>query len=107
MCLNNNNKSKTHAITCHAGTEGERKCSYTLSLTLALEGAVVKATPQPLYPGNDLVSIVLEARWASQPVRSGAENLSLPAFDHRTVQFVASRYTQYAIPAHNVKILDT
>ena len=81
-----------------------RKCSSTLSLTLVLDGAVVKATSQPLYPGSDLVPMELGARWASEPVRSGAENLSLPAFDLRIVQFVAIRYNEYAIPAHNIKI---
>jgi hypothetical protein len=45
----------------------------------------------------------LEARWASEPASSGAENLPLPAFDLRTVQSVTSRYTEYTIPAHNIK----
>ena len=80
-----------------------RKCSSTFSLTLVLDGAVVKATPQPLYLGSDLVPMELETWWASEPVRSGAEDLSLPAFDLRTVQFVASRYIEYSFLAHNIK----
>jgi hypothetical protein len=37
---------------------------------------VVNATPQPLYPTErDPVPIVQEARWASGPVLTGAENL--------------------------------
>jgi hypothetical protein len=40
-------------------------------------GWVVNATPQPLYPWErDPVSILLEARWASEPVRAGAKNLA-------------------------------
>jgi hypothetical protein len=37
--------------------------------------------------------------------RSGRErkNSALPEFDPRTVQTVASRYTDYAIPAHQEK----
>jgi len=42
-------------------------------------------------------SIVQEAGWAPGPVWTGAENLAPPPrFDPRTVQHVASRYTEYA-----------
>ena len=42
--------------------------------------------------------------WAPGPVWAGAENFALPpGFDPRTVQPVASRYTNYAIPARNPK----
>ena len=37
---------------------------------------MVNATPRPLYPGNDPVPIVQEARWVPGPVRMGAENLA-------------------------------
>ena len=41
-----------------------------------------------------------EAGWASGPVWTGAENLAPPpGFDPGTVQHVASRYTDWAIPA--------
>jgi hypothetical protein len=36
-------------------------------------------------------------------VWTGAENLPLPGFDPRTIQPVASRYTDYAIPAHHTE----
>jgi hypothetical protein len=54
--------------------------------------------PRPLFtPGKDPVSIVQETEWALGPVWSGAENLAPPpGFDPRTVQPVASRYTDYA-----------
>jgi len=56
-------------------------------------------------PGKDPVPIVQEAGWAPGPVWTGAENLAPPPrFDPRTVQLVASRYTDYAIrPTTQVK----
>jgi len=55
-----------------------------------------------LYPmERDPVPIVQEAGWAPGPVWTGAENLAPPpGFDPRTVQIVASRFTDWAIPAH-------
>jgi hypothetical protein len=38
------------------------------------------------------------------PVWTGAENSLPPGFDPRTVQLVVSRYTDYAIPAHNSEV---
>jgi len=52
----------------------------------------VSVVPWPLFtPGKDLVPIVQEAGWAPGP--KGAESLAPPWFDPRTVQPVASRYT--------------
>jgi hypothetical protein len=61
-------------------------------------------TRPPLPPRKDPVPIVQEAGWALAPVWIGAENLAPPGFDPRTFQPVASRYTDYAIPAprHNI-----
>jgi hypothetical protein len=55
--------------------------------------------PAAFTPGKDPVPIVQEAGWAPEPVWISAENLALPGFDPRTFQPVASRYTDYAIPA--------
>jgi hypothetical protein len=57
--------------------------------------------PGRFTPGErDPVPIVQEAGWAPGPVWTGAENLAPHrGFDPRTVQPVASRYTEYAIPA--------
>ena len=69
--------------------------SFTLSLTSALHGGGC-STPRPgrFTPGKDPVPIVREAGWAPGPVWTGAEYLAPPAgFDPRTVQPVASRYT--------------
>jgi hypothetical protein len=57
----------------------------------------VRVTHRPLItPGKNLVSIVQDAVWAPGPVWTGADNLAPPEFDLRTVQPVASRYTDRA-----------
>jgi hypothetical protein len=62
---------------------------------------MVNSTPRPLYPRErDPLPIVQEAGWAPGPVWTAAKNLSPPGFDPRTVQSVASRYTDWAIAAH-------
>jgi len=43
--------------------------------------------------GKDLEPIVQEAGWAPGPVWTVAENIPPPGFELRTVQLVASRYT--------------
>ena len=58
---------------------------------------MVSVTPQPLFThGKDPVPILQEAGLAPGPVWADVENLSPPpGFDPRTVQLVASRYTDY------------
>ena len=58
----------------------------------------VSVTPRPLFtPGKDAVPIVQEAGRAPGPVWTSAEkSRSPPGFDPRTVQPVASRYTDSA-----------
>ena len=57
----------------------------------------VGVTPWPLFtPGKDPVPIVQEPGRAPGPVWTRAENLTPPGFDPRTVQRIASRYTDYA-----------
>jgi hypothetical protein len=61
---------------------------------------VVKGKYQPLYHRErDTVSIVQEIWWASGPVSTDTENLHTPSLEPRTVQPVASHYTNYAILA--------
>ena len=43
--------------------------------------------------GKDPVPIAQEAGWTTGPVWIGAENLTPPGIDPRTVQLVGSRYT--------------
>jgi hypothetical protein len=55
---------------------------------------VVKATPRPLLPGNKPLPMSLGG---PQGLSGGVRKISsLPEFDSRTVQPVASRYTGYA-----------
>ena len=63
---------------------------------------VQRHAPAALPPRKDPVPIEEEAGWAPGPVWTGAENLAPPppGFDPRTVQPVASRYTDWAIAAH-------
>ena len=80
-------------------------------MTTALEGGErVSVTPRPLFfPGKDTVPIVQDAGWAPGSVWTGAENIAPPlAFEPRTVQLVASRYTDFATrptgrPTHDIK----
>ena len=74
--------------------------SSTLSLTSALDvGGWSTPRPGRFTPGKNPVPIVQEAGCAPGPVWTGAENLPQPGFDPRTVQPVASRYTDCAMPA--------
>ena len=100
-----------HNVTCkegkvlhrtrHESPEGEQRYNSILSLTSALDGNGWSTTrPGRFTPGKDPVPLVQKAGWAPGPVRTGAENLAPPVFDPRTVQPVASRYTDGAIPTH-------
>ena len=63
---------------------------------------VVNAKPQPLYP-RERPGTHCIGGWLGGPQgRSGRVRkiLPTPGFDPRTVQPVASRYTDWAIPAH-------
>jgi hypothetical protein len=74
-------------------------------MTSALDGVGgQRHAPAAFIHGKDPVSIVREAGWALRPVWIGAENLTLPGFDPRTFQPVASRYTDYAISAPFITI---
>jgi hypothetical protein len=64
----------------------------------------VSVKSRPLFnPGKDPVPIVQEAGWAPGPVWTGVENLAPPGFDPRTVQPVASRYTDWATRSRSKK----
>ena len=75
--------------------------SSTLSLISALDrSGWWTLRPGRFTPGKDPVPIVQEAGWAPGLVWTGAENLAPTGIRPRTVQPVASRYTNWAIPAH-------
>ena len=60
--------------------------------------------PATLPPERALLPIVQEAGWTSGPVWKGAENLTSPAFELRTVHSVTSRYTDWPNPAAIFKL---
>jgi hypothetical protein len=49
---------------------------------------------------RDPVPVVQGVGWAPGPVWTGREILPPPGFDPRTLRSEASRYTDYATPAH-------
>jgi hypothetical protein len=95
---------KVHPITCHEGTEREKRYSCTLSLISALDGkGWLTPSPGALVPG--MTGYPLHSRLGRPRGRSGrVRKMSppLPGFDCRTVQALASRYTDYATPAHRL-----
>jgi hypothetical protein len=84
------------------GPDGGRGIAQSF-LTSALEGGGWSAPrPGPFTPGKDPVPIVQEVGWAPGPVWTNVKNLAPPEFEPRTVQPVASRYTDWAIPAPRI-----
>ena len=75
--------------------------SCTLCFLTSLLDGSGWSTPRPsrFTPWNDSVPIVYEAEWDPGPVWKGADDSPLPEFDPRTVQPIASRYTDYAVAA--------
>jgi hypothetical protein len=96
-------KDKVHLITVHEGPEGEYRYSSMLPLTSALGGVgSYRHAPAALPPGN--TRYPLYRRLDGSQDRSGwVRKISPPPrSDPRTVQHVASRYTDCAIPAHQI-----
>jgi len=80
------------------------KNSCTLSLTLALDGVGgQRHAPAALTPEERAGTYCL---WGWVVPRPGLDKCRKPrprpGFDSRTIQSVASRYTDYAIPAHRI-----
>ena len=92
-------KGKVHPITGHEGPEGEQMYSSTLPSTSAQDGVGgQRHAPAALPPGK--TRYPLHRRLGGPQGRSGrVRKISLPpGFDPRTVQPVASRYTDWATP---------
>ena len=70
-------KCTFHPKTVHEDTNGEERCSSTLSLTSALHrGGWSTPPPARFTPGEDPVPIVYEAGCLPGPVWTGAGNLA-------------------------------
>ena len=76
-CQKGKGKGKVHHRTGHEGPEGEKRYSYTLSITSALDGGGW-STPRPgrFSPGKDAVPTVDEAGWTPGTVWTGEENIT-------------------------------
>ena len=84
-------------FTLEQATKAPRGSSYSFTLPST-------SVPRPGHftPGYPIVQ---EAGWAPGPVWTCAENLAPPpGFDPRTVQPVASRYIDWAIPAPGTEV---
>jgi hypothetical protein len=55
-------------------------------------------SPATLLPGKNKVPNLLEARWAAGPVWMARKISPPPGFNPRTIQPLANRYSDYAIP---------
>ena len=98
-----NNIPTTYAVkfTREQATKAHRRSRGIALLFLNLGarwGCVVNATPGRITPGKEPVGLPIYRRLGGPQSRSGqVRKISpLPGFDPRTVQPVASRYTDYA-----------
>ena len=100
-------KSKGHPRTGHEGPEVEKRYSPTPSLT-STQYAVGWSTPRPgLFAPRKETRCPLYRRLGRPQGRSGQvrKTSPQPGFDPRTFQPVASRYTDWAIPANSFSAL--
>jgi hypothetical protein len=81
-------------------TQREWRCRFIFSLTLALDEVDGQRHPRLLYLRERDPVLMYSRGWAPRPVWTGAGNSPPPGFYPRTVQPVASFYTDYAIPVH-------
>ena len=85
-------KSKVHSRKGHEYPEGEYWYSSTLSLTSALVGWVVNATPGRFTPENEIRCSLYKGLGGPQGRPGRVRKISsAPEFDTRTVHPVASR----------------
>jgi hypothetical protein len=104
LYLHKGKVKKVRPITGHEGPEGEYRYSSTLSLTPALDGGGW-STPRPSrFTSGKKAPYPLYRRLDVPQGRSGrVQNISPPSgFDLRIVHPVASRCTDWAIPAHTI-----
>jgi hypothetical protein len=90
---------KVHPVTCYEYTEG----IYSFSNLAARWGWLLNATLRPLYLRTIPDSHCIGGWMGPRAVLDDAKNLIPPAgVQIRTFQSIASRYTEYAVPAHHV-----
>ena len=93
-------RSQIHYRRDREGPEGEWRFSFTLSLTSALDGVGVQRHASSVSPPRKRYGTHCTGGWVGPSVIfwTAAENVTLTGFDPRTVQPVASRYTDWATP---------
>ena len=100
--LDNSTQDKVHPRKSHETPEAEKMYSSTLSLTSALEcGGWLTQRPGRFTPGKQTRYPLYTRLGGSQGRSERVRKISLPPeFYPQTVQPVASRYTDWAIPAN-------
>jgi hypothetical protein len=93
---------KVHPRTGHEGREGEYTYSSTLSLTSTLDRGGWSTPHLSRFTAGKETQYPLHRKLGGHKDRSGLVRIiSLPpGFDPQTVQPIASRYTDCALPAH-------
>jgi hypothetical protein len=99
-----NTRSYVHSGTSHEGPEGEQRHSSTLSLTSALDVVGDQRHAPAALPSGKTHYSLCRRLGGSQDRTGWVRKISPPpGFDPWTIQPVASRYTDWAIPAHQDK----
>jgi hypothetical protein len=87
-------KGKVHPTRGHEGPEGDYRCSSILSLTSAIDGVGgQRHAPADLPPGKTRYPLYRRLGGAHGRSEQVWKISPPPGFDPRTVQSVASRYT--------------
>ena len=104
IILKGTGKGKVQTRVGHEGPEGEQKYSSTLSLTSTIDGVGDQLhAPATLPPGKRRGTDCIGSWVGHRAGLDGCGNCRPPpGFDPRTVQPVASRYTDCAILAHRI-----
>jgi hypothetical protein len=97
-------KGKVHPRTAHEAPGGGGRGTALLFLNLGgKRGWVVNATPRPLYPREPSGTHCIGGWVGPRAGQDGCrKSRPPPEFDPRTVQPVASRYTDWVIPARRI-----
>ena len=93
---------KGHPITDHEGPEGEQMYSSTLSLTSALDVGGQRHAPAALPPRKTRYQLYRRLDGGESRSRQVLKISPPSGFDPRTVEPIASRYTDWAIPAPTI-----